>query len=182
MAAACAVAEAAARLVPAERFDVKWPNDVLHGRRKLSGVLAETRVPDSSAVPPIVVGFGVNVNQRDGDWPEEIRPIATSLRVAAGDRAFDPALVLREVLDRYDRYVALAAAGDADGLWDAVRSRLPAAGTPLVVVSSERRVEGTVDGYEPTGALRLRDASGTVHTLAAGEIPLDPGTSGGART
>ncbi|HSQ59806.1 MAG TPA: biotin--[acetyl-CoA-carboxylase] ligase [Acidobacteriota bacterium] len=182
MAAACAIAEAAARLVPGERFEVKWPNDVLHGRRKLSGVLAETRVPDASAVPPLVVGFGINVNQREDAWPEEIRPIATSLRAAAGDRAFDPGLVLREVLAGYERYVAFAAAGDADALWEAVRSRLPAEGTPLVVVSSERRVEGTVEGYEPSGALRLRDASGAVHTVAAGEIPLDPGTNGGRRS
>jgi hypothetical protein len=72
MAMACAVAEAAERLVPGERFDVKWPNDVLHRGRKFCGILAETRVGHSSpAGIPLVIGFGVNVNQTAEAWPPD---------------------------------------------------------------------------------------------------------------
>jgi BirA family biotin operon repressor/biotin-[acetyl-CoA-carboxylase] ligase len=174
IAMACAVAEAAAALAPGARFDVKWPNDVLHDGRKLCGVLAETRVPDVAATPPLVVGFGINVNQRPEAWPDEIRAVATSLAETVGGSRLDTDAVLRETLSRYDPYVALAAAGDAVGLWERVVPWLAAPGSPVTVATATRRLRGTVDGYEPNGAVRVRDYAGEVHTLAAGEIPLEP--------
>ena len=174
MAMACAVAEAGERLVPAARFEVKWPNDVRHEGRKCCGILAETRAPWARGAIPLVVGFGINVNQAAEGWPEAIRASATSLRAAAGGVALDPDRVLREVLSRYDAYVSLAAARDADGLWARVRARLAPVGAPLTITTGERRVAGTVAGYEPNGAVRIRDSAGTVHTLAAGEVPLEP--------
>jgi BirA family biotin operon repressor/biotin-[acetyl-CoA-carboxylase] ligase len=170
IAMACAVADAAETLVPGVRFDVKWPNDVLHEGRKLCGVLAETRGAGGAA-PPLVVGFGINVNQDAEAWPSEIRGRATSLRVAAGGRAFAIEDVLRAALERYDPHVSLAASGDAAGLRADVGRRLPPPGTTLTVVAAGGSVTGVVDGYEPNGALRLRDGAGTVHTLNAGESP-----------
>jgi BirA family biotin operon repressor/biotin-[acetyl-CoA-carboxylase] ligase len=183
MAMACAVAEAAERLVPGERFDVKWPNDVLHEGRKLCGILAETRVgagaggggtgpgaASPAARPPLVIGFGVNVNQTAEDLPEEIARTATSLRLAAGGRALDPDGVLREIVARFEPYHARSRAGDLSGLWGAVKSRLPRPGTPVVVTSGAHRVEGFVEGYTDSGAISVRDAEGVVLTLAAGEI------------
>jgi len=181
MAMACAVAEAAERLVPGERFDVKWPNDVLHNGRKVCGILAETRVgagagggavdtPRAGGGLPLVIGFGVNVNRPAEGIPEAIRESATSLRIAAGGRALDLDAVLREILARFDGYHARARTGDLSGLWAAVKSRLPRPGTPVVVTSGAHRVEGTVEGFTDRGAISVRDASGTVLTLAAGEI------------
>jgi len=181
MAMACAVAEAAARLVPGEKFDVKWPNDVLHGGRKLCGILAETRVgtglnatgaPEAAAPGglPLVIGFGVNVNQASEGWPEAIAGTATSLRVVAGGRALDRDALLREILARFETYYARARAGDLSGLWNAVRSRLPKPGTPVVVATGAHRVEGTIEGYTDRGAITVRDADGIVLTLGAGEI------------
>jgi BirA family biotin operon repressor/biotin-[acetyl-CoA-carboxylase] ligase len=57
---------------------IKWPNDVLVGRRKLAGVLGELR---GGAV---VLGIGINVNQQAGDLPPDARTPATSLRVETG--------------------------------------------------------------------------------------------------
>ncbi len=175
MAMACAVAEAAERLVPGERFDVKWPNDVLHRGRKVCGILAETRVGHATpAGTPLVIGFGVNVNQTVEAWPEEIQRIATSLRIAADGRALDPDQLLREILSRFESYLARARAGDLSGLWSAVKARLPRPGSAVVVTSGGHRVEGTVEGYTESGAISVRDAEGIVLTLVAGEIPVEP--------
>lgn len=175
MALACAVAEAAERLVPGERFDVKWPNDVLHRGRKVCGILAETRVgPSAPGGVPLVLGFGVNVNQTPEAWPKEIQNTATSLRVAADGRALDPDQVLREILGRFEGFLARLRAGDLPGLWNAVKARLPRPGSSVVVTSGAHRVEGTVEGYTETGAITVRDADGIVLTLVAGEIPVEP--------
>jgi BirA family biotin operon repressor/biotin-[acetyl-CoA-carboxylase] ligase len=169
IAMACAVAEAAERLVPGETFDVKWPNDVLHRGRKLCGILAETRIGAAEGVP-LVIGVGVNINQTDDAWPEEIGRAATSLRLAADGRALDGDTVLREILARFDVYHARVRAGDLTGFWNVAKSRLPRAGTPVVVTSGAHRVEGIVQGYTDRGAIIVRDSEGAVLTLVAGEI------------
>jgi BirA family biotin operon repressor/biotin-[acetyl-CoA-carboxylase] ligase len=176
MAMACAVADAAVRLVPGERFDVKWPNDVLHRGRKFCGVLAETRGGLSRDSAPLVIGFGVNVTQDARAWPPEIAAVATSLRGASGV-SIEPDEVLRATLGAFETAAAAAEAGDADALWDAVRPRLAPPGSPLAVTLPDDRVEGVVEGYEPTGALRLRDAGGAVRVIAAGEISIPPPSS-----
>lgn len=175
MAMACAVAEAAERLVPGEGFDVKWPNDVLHRGRKFCGILAETRVGQAApAGTPLVIGFGVNVNQSAEGLPEAINKSATSLRIAADGRALDPDQLLREILARYETYLTRARAGDLSGLWSAVKARLPRPGSSVVVASGAHRVEGTVEGYTESGAISVLDAEGIVFTLVAGEIPVEP--------
>ena len=58
---------------------VKWPNDVLIGRRKVAGLLTEA-LPGSPA--GLVVGVGLNVNQ--DRFPPDLREIATSLALATG--------------------------------------------------------------------------------------------------
>jgi BirA family biotin operon repressor/biotin-[acetyl-CoA-carboxylase] ligase len=79
LSAGCAIAEAAetAGLVSAR---LKWPNDVIVAGRKVAGVLTE----GVTGEPPLVLlGIGVNVSQRDTDWPSDLAGRARSL-VALG--------------------------------------------------------------------------------------------------
>src|SRR5919198_2054958 len=62
---------------------IKWPNDLLVGGRKLGGILLEMAAePDQ--IQWVVLGIGVNVNGRPEDFPEEVRPIATSMAIERG--------------------------------------------------------------------------------------------------
>ena len=61
--------------------DLKWPNDLLIGDRKVSGILTEMNA-EATRIRHIVVGFGINVNQVS--FPEELQRTATSLRLATG--------------------------------------------------------------------------------------------------
>ena len=169
IAMACAVAEAGGEAAAAP-LDVKWPNDVLHAGRKLCGVLAESRVP-SPGTPALVVGAGINVNQQEGDFPDEIRDRATSLRIAAGGGLVDSRALLAAVLARYERYLEIARDEGATALRRAVDGRLPARGTPVRVLVGERRLAGAIEEITDSGALRLRlEADGSVVTVTAGEL------------
>lgn len=170
LALACSVAEAGGEAVGAA-LDLKWPNDVVHAGRKLCGVLAESRAPHTGAPPALVVGAGVNVNQLEGDFPAEIRSRATSLRIAAGGREIDITSLLEATLARYEGYLAAARGADPRPLFDRVRPRLPARGTPVRVLQSGRIVEGTVEEVTELGALRVREADGGVlSTVSAGDL------------
>jgi len=75
LAAGCAIAEGLEALaqVPAT---LRWPNDVLVAGGKVAGILAEG-VAGSS--PLVILGIGVNVSQRDTDWPAGLAGRARSL-------------------------------------------------------------------------------------------------------
>ena len=76
--------------------EVRFPNDLLLGGRKVAGVLAEAREGR------VVLGIGINVNVPEDELPTEVGRPATSLLVEGG-RAVDRADLLVELLDRLER-------------------------------------------------------------------------------
>jgi BirA family biotin operon repressor/biotin-[acetyl-CoA-carboxylase] ligase len=80
--------------------ELKDPNDLLIGGRKVAGVLAEAREER------VVLGIGINVNIPEADLPTEVALAATSLLVETGHET-DRTGLLVELLDRLERrYVA----------------------------------------------------------------------------
>ena len=83
--------------------EVKWPNDVLVGGRKVAGILAEAREGR------VVLGVGINVTQRVDELPPRAHFPATSLRLEAGagvPRAQLLAAFLDHLEREYDAWVA----------------------------------------------------------------------------
>jgi BirA family biotin operon repressor/biotin-[acetyl-CoA-carboxylase] ligase len=84
--------------------ELSHPNDVLIGRRKVAGILAE------ASVGRVVLGIGINVNQTDEELPAETPKPATSLHLETGrewPRAPLLAAVLLELERRYDDWQRL---------------------------------------------------------------------------
>lgn len=59
-------------------LSLKWPNDLLLHERKVGGILCESSHV-SATDPTVVIGIGLNVNMPHESFPDELRPIATSL-------------------------------------------------------------------------------------------------------
>ena len=99
IAAAVATVEAI-RDVAGVACRVKWPNDILIGARKVAGILTERRAEAGGAeTPAVVIGVGVNVNNRAAALPEDVRDSAISLLDATG-RATDRNRLAAALLDR----------------------------------------------------------------------------------
>lgn len=97
LAAGVATADAIDQALPAAGVGIRWPNDVVDraSARKIAGVLVER---DGTL---LLVGIGINVGQRDGDWPEALRSSATSIRQLGGSASrADVAERLLASLDR----------------------------------------------------------------------------------
>ena len=75
LAVGCAIAETVESVGPVTAR-LKWPNDVVVDGRKVAGVLAEGV---ASEPPVVVLGIGVNVSQRETDWPPHLAGAAASL-------------------------------------------------------------------------------------------------------
>ena len=76
--------------------EIKLPNDILLGGRKVAGILAEAR--DGR----VVLGIGINVNLTEDKLPTDVDLPATSLRVELG-REVDRAELLTELLAVLER-------------------------------------------------------------------------------
>ena len=97
-----AVAQAIASETGAEPR-VRFPNDVLIEGRKVAGILAE------ASDGRVVVGIGVNANQREDDLPVSAETAPTSLLLATGsrlDRARLLATLLVELERAYDAWLS----------------------------------------------------------------------------
>src|SRR5207248_7416932 len=62
-------------------IDIKWPNDLLIGRKKICGILSEIQA-EVDLVKIMTIGVGLNANHES--LPEDIADRATSLRIASG--------------------------------------------------------------------------------------------------
>jgi BirA family biotin operon repressor/biotin-[acetyl-CoA-carboxylase] ligase len=96
-----AVAEALAAQANVETT-VKHPNDVLIGRRKVAGILAE------STEGRVVLGIGVNVTQAGSELPPDAAATSLALEGAHVDRAQLLAAILERLEVHYDRWVSEA--------------------------------------------------------------------------
>ncbi|MFZ5861625.1 MAG: biotin--[acetyl-CoA-carboxylase] ligase [Nitrospirota bacterium] len=149
---------------------VKWPNDVLISGRKVAGILLETRHGAvSDAASAVVIGIGVNVNNRAAAFPESFRDTATSLLDASGtvtDRQRLAAAILNEVHQ---------VSGELPHGIETLRARWRSAsatfGAMVAVSTPGGLVEGIDHGLDPQGRLivRTRDGERAIHT---GEVLL----------
>ena len=147
--------------------DIKWPNDLLSGERKICGILAEAiETPSGRAV---IVGIGINLTQ--AAFPSELREVATSVAEASGREPEREALIasLLRALSRW--YSLLHEVGGREKIVAAWSSRSSYATGKLVQVSNGDEIwQGTTCGVEHDGALRLETGNGETRLIRAGDV------------
>jgi len=145
---------------------IKWPNDLWCGNRKVAGVLVEARGFRAQA-PAFVAGFGVNVNQRADQFPDELRASATSLAVATG-RRHSRAGVLAAALAALEPRIERALAGGACvELHESYRRRSVLLGRRVTLLDADAPLTGFVADISATDGLLVRTDDGRHrHVLA----------------
>ncbi|MBU0723568.1 MAG: biotin--[acetyl-CoA-carboxylase] ligase [Alphaproteobacteria bacterium] len=149
---------------------VKWPNDVLVGGSKISGILLETGSVAAEAVDYVVIGIGLNVLHH----PEDSERPSTSL--AAQGASFDTSHARATLLERLGYWyhvwhergfapVRESWLADAAGKGEEIEVRLP-----------DRVLKGVFADLDEDGALLLETVQGR-QRIAAGDVYLRPSAS-----
>ena len=146
---------------------IKWPNDVLLGGRKVAGVLIESELAGRE-VRYSLVGIGVNVNF-DIDPASDLAPIATSVKRELG-RDLSREELLASLLNRFEELYEEAPHGTA--VYAAWRSRLETLGRQVRVTFRDQVQEGIAEDVDGQGNLILRRSDGSRVTVEAGEVSL----------
>jgi BirA family transcriptional regulator, biotin operon repressor / biotin---[acetyl-CoA-carboxylase] ligase len=143
---------------------IKWPNDLMVGKRKLAGLLIETE-PKKGRLAFAVIGIGLNVRQEAGDFSPEVRGLATSIYLATGQlyRRADLLVALLQALER-----RLSRPFDeAREAWTASSLTL---GQRVTLTTLRGRKHGQAVGLDESGALLLRGDTGEVEAVTAGDM------------
>jgi len=142
---------------------LKWPNDILVQGRKLSGLLSEME-SEGDQVRFIDVGIGLNVNNH----PPVVDPPAVSLRELLGRT-----VPRRDILARFLDDLEQAMHSEP---WDTVLDRWKARSVtlnrPVRIVTARDDFIGTAVDVDENGALRLKQADGTMTTVIYGDCFL----------
>ncbi|MBX3469939.1 MAG: biotin--[acetyl-CoA-carboxylase] ligase [Planctomycetes bacterium] len=164
--AGLAVAEAIDATTPGARAELKWPNDVHLGGRKVSGILGE--LTRDARGPLLVLGLGVNVSTDPAALPADLQATATSIAAACG-AAPGPEVLLGAFLERFEAHYDAVRQGGGATILAAASARMPALGKPVRVRLVDRVLEGTAAGLNATGGLVV-EADGRRETVVAGEV------------
>lgn len=154
------------------RAAIKWPNDILHDGRKLVGILTEMSA-EMDRVNYIVIGIGINVNIAEEDFPEELRPIATSLMQMKGEPLSRVAF-LQELLRALDvLYADVQRAGFAPVLAAWKKYAVTLGQQVRVLGPGGETFEGTAADIDAEGALLIDTKEGQRPVLA-GDVSIRP--------
>lgn len=149
---------------------IKWPNDILINGKKVTGILTELQA-DPDRVKAVILGMGINANQKQTDFPEELQTIATSLRMEKGekiDRAQLVASILRYLEQYTDLYVEKGFA-PIKILWE---SYAAITGKRITATMVRETVEGIALGISHDGMLELQLDDGTVRGIYSADIEI----------
>jgi BirA family biotin operon repressor/biotin-[acetyl-CoA-carboxylase] ligase len=146
--------------------DLRWPNDVLAGGKKCAGILVQLHERS------VVAGIGINVNQTE--FPPELAPIATSLKLATRREQSREALLLN-LIESIDTHCAILVDSGKNAILDMFSEASSfVRGRRVVVSEAAEHVEGVTEGLDPSGFLVLRTQKGERKLIMAGGVRPAP--------
>ncbi|OMP65843.1 biotin--[acetyl-CoA-carboxylase] ligase [Domibacillus epiphyticus] len=149
--------------------EIKWPNDILLNGKKITGILTELQA-DSDQIRSIIIGIGMNVNQRQ--FPEELSNIATSISIEKGEtvpRAKLVQAIMKNLELYYDEYMTNGF-GLIKDKWESYAISI---GRHIIARTVTGTIRGKALGITDEGVLKLQDENGMIHDIYSADIEID---------
>ena len=149
---------------------IKWPNDLYVGDRKVGGILMEV-AGEQDEVEWVIVGIGVNVNTEYSELPVALRRSATSLKMMTGATVDRSDLLAALLLSLEQRYGEASSAG-FDSALRAFRERDYLLRRAVSVQTREGAITGEATGIDDRGALLVELPHRQIRRFHAGDVTL----------
>ena len=150
------------------RPQIKWPNDILIHNNKVAGILTEMQA-EQDQIQYVVIGIGLNVNQKDTDLPRNIANKATSLQIETS-MEWDIKKIIQEILltfeDRYTSYIENGFS-NIKKEWESYGYKI---GKEIWIKTLQNQWQATFLGLAEDGALLIKSNEGVISKLYSAEI------------
>ncbi len=152
------------------KAEIKWPNDVLIGEKKVCGVLTETSTK-GDVVSFVVVGVGINANVSLDSFPESVGNSITSLKEELKEE-IEREEFLRALLEKLEHYYTMFMRKKFDLILEEWRNLASFLGKCVEVVSFDEKIRGRAVDVDRDGALMIELRNGTVKKVMSGDVTL----------
>ncbi|MHB8840795.1 MAG: biotin--[acetyl-CoA-carboxylase] ligase [Candidatus Aquicultor sp.] len=150
--------------------EIKWPNDILIGEKKVCGILLELSA-QSDRVDYLVIGLGINANNDIDTIPIDSRDHVMALATALGKKIDRRSLVAALLLE-LENWSEILLAGGWQEIKDEWTKRCRMLGRHITLRMLHGEVEGEFVGIDQFGALQIRLPGGDTKTFAAGDVSV----------
>ena len=149
---------------------IKWPNDLLINGRKCTGILTEM-IAEIDRVQALLIGIGINVNQRPEDFPEMLQSIATSLSIEEQKQLNRAELVgtILNYLEKYSDLYVTEGFGPIKQLWEEASGTI---GKQIKATTLTEVIEGKAIGITESGVLEIQLEDGEIRSIYSADIEL----------
>lgn len=146
-------------------ISLKWPNDLLYGEKKIGGILCESS-SQGAQFSTCVVGFGMNINSQETDFPEELRSLATSCHQATR-QFYDRNGLVADMFNQLESWYDCVAAEQFEHIRQSYAAACATLGREVEVSCvAEQTIHGTATDIGRDGALLVATVrEGQPHTL-----------------
>lgn len=149
---------------------IKWPNDLLLKGKKVCGILTEMG-PQHDNRLSVILGIGINLNQRAGDFPLPIRPLATSVWRASGRRV-DRIEFLQKLMGKLETVYGWMNQKKFSKVLVEWRKRSVTLGQWIKVTQGHHHFEGQVVDVDAQGFLLVCLETGRIETVHSGDVEI----------
>jgi BirA family biotin operon repressor/biotin-[acetyl-CoA-carboxylase] ligase len=146
----------------------KWPNDLLFNEKKFCGILSEVEFIERK-VNFIILGIGINIDQKLSDFDSALKNSATSLRLESKIK-IDRVALLAEILNVFERYYYFANEYGFETITTLWKKRCPRLGQQIEIIQDIHTLTGLFEDLDEDGCLLLRKKEGNLIKVVAGDF------------
>jgi BirA family biotin operon repressor/biotin-[acetyl-CoA-carboxylase] ligase len=160
----------ALRKVTGLNVTIKWPNDLIISKKKIGGILTEVKMA-YKRMKYAITGIGINVNMDSDAFIDEIKDIATSVKIETGEPC-SRAEICREILNEIDHWYALLKEMRRNVLlseWQQLTSTL---GREVKITTGKETFTGFAESINDEGMLIVRLQSGALRLVRSGDLTI----------
>jgi BirA family biotin operon repressor/biotin-[acetyl-CoA-carboxylase] ligase len=147
---------------------VKWPNDLLLNGKKFCGILSEVEFQDD-LIKFIILGIGINVHHKQGEFPEEFQKRATSLQIESNLR-LDRSELLAEIMLQLEEHYKLMKQNGFKQIITNWKKRCPHLGKEVTIIQDDEKLDGIFEDLNDEGCLLLRTKEGELKKIITGDL------------
>lgn len=148
---------------------IKWPNDIVIGGRKITGILTEMST-EMETISYIVVGIGINANMTE--FPEDIRKTATSLAIECKEPV-SRSLIVASFGHYFEQYYEIFINDlNMSSLKDIYESMLVNKGAEVAIIGKSGTIRRRAVGINDEGELLVEDDEHNITAVRAGEVSV----------
>ncbi len=151
-------------------FQIKWPNDLIVKKKKVGGILINTRIKED-ILTELIIGIGINVNNKTETLPPEVASIATSMSENLREKISIDS-VQDIVLIAQNRLFQKVVRNELEDIGTNWPKKSFSYQKEIRVVTREDTLTGLEQGITENGELILKTNSNELKTISIGDIEL----------